>query len=203
METTRRRPRSPVLGGCTLNYYQIRAKSHLLTGLSVTALSPAAVFDSSPKYIHRGPQPFAVTQTCWSLATRTGTVTWPWRSCALLSRCLGSMLLQRKDTKGGHVSLQRQFFVSPFLLGSGNVYQLCAPPAPKSCPKPKARWLATPKCTTTIQDSFTRAYSLLPSDFDAVESYLRQVLDLKQFPTCGKSSQSLKTRKRLNADGSV
>lgn len=152
METTRRRPRSPVLGGCTLNYYQIRAKSHLLTGLSVTALSPAAVFGSSPKYIHRGPQPFAVTQTCWSLATRTGTVIWPWRSCALLSRCPGSMLLQRKDTKGGHVSLQRQFFVSPFLLRSGNVYQLCAPPAPKSCPKPKAKQLATPKCTTTIQE---------------------------------------------------
>lgn len=34
------------------------------------------------------------------------------------------MLLQREDT-----SLQSQFFVSPFLLGSGNDYQLCAPPA--------------------------------------------------------------------------
>lgn len=34
--------------------------------------------------------------------------------------------------RGGHVSLQSHFFVSPFLLGSGNAYQLCAPPAPKT-----------------------------------------------------------------------
>lgn len=67
--------------------------------------------------------------------------------------------IQREDTKGGHMSLQRQFFVSLFLLGSGNACQLCAP---KSCPKLKTRLLAMPKCTTTAQDTFTRAYSLLP-----------------------------------------
>lgn len=162
-----------------LSYYQITAKSHFLTGLSDTARSPAALLGSSPRYICRGPQPFAITQTSHSLAARTGTVTQPWRSCALLSNCLGSMLLQREDTKGGHMSLQSQFFVSPFLLDSGNAYQLCAPPAPKSCPKLKTRLLAMPKCTTTTQDTFTRAYSLLPNDFDAVKSYLHQALDLK------------------------
>lgn len=34
---------------------------------------PAAVFGSSPHHIHRGLQPFAITQTCQRLATRTGT----------------------------------------------------------------------------------------------------------------------------------
>lgn len=84
-----------------LNYYQTTAKSHLLSGLSATALSPTAAFGSSPKHIHTAPQAFAVTGTCHSLATRTDT--WPWRSCALLPSCLGSMLLQREDTKGGHI----------------------------------------------------------------------------------------------------
>lgn len=64
----------------------------------------------------------------------------------------------------------------------------------------KTRLLAMPKCTTTTQDTSTRAYSLLPNDFDAVKSYLRQVLDLKWFQTCGNSSKPWKQGK---ADGSV
>lgn len=63
-----------------------------------------------------------------------------------------------------------------------------------------------PQPPKTLSQGLTHFF---PSDFDAVKSYLHQekppdpLLDLKWFQTSGKSSQPLKPRKRLNADGSV
>lgn len=74
---------------------------------------------------------------------------------------------------GTHVPSKPALFL--LLLGSGNAYQLWAPPAPKT----QGKAAGNAKHTTNTQDAFTRAYSLLPSDFDAVKSDLRQVLDLK------------------------
>lgn len=190
METSRRRPRSPALG---------RLYTQLLPDYSqkppaVRALSCCPV-PSSCIWLLSQTHPHRTTTFCHHHTTAMEKLCSPPQLCGLHNSP------EEGHQRGTHPSKAKS--VSPFLLGSGNGYQLCAPPAPKNCPKLEARLLAMAKCATTMQEAFTRAYSLLPRDFDAVKSYLRQVWDLKWFPTSGRSSQSLKTKKRLSANGSV
>lgn len=91
VDTTWRRPRSPVLG---------RLYTQLLPDYSQEPPAHRALsyypVPSSCIWLLSQTHPQRITTFCChtdllhcSLATRTGTRTWSWRSCALLSNCLG------------------------------------------------------------------------------------------------------------------
>lgn len=83
-----------------------------------------------------------------------------------------------------------------FFLFTGQWQCLPALCSTSSQKLPKTQWKTACNAKRPKTPS-QRAHSLLPSDFDAVKSYLHQVLDLKLFPTSGKSSQSLKNNSML------
>lgn len=174
MDTTRRRPRSPVLGRLytqLLPDYTLLQEPPAHRALSYYPIPSSCIWLLSQTHPQKTTTFCCHTDLlCCSLATRTDTGTWAWRSCALLSNCLG-----------GHISLQSQFFVSPFTRQCQCLPALCSKTF-----RTQGKTAGNAKMHHNRQRHFHKGLLTSSSAFDAVKSYLHQVLDLKLFLASGK-----------------